>query len=135
MVLDLQGVSPDREADGTWRPLPVVRQRDAQPQTPCHESQTIFLNVGQRGQRLSYMRLPASWGRIQAGTQILCRHRFHLSRQTRLHLDKNMSLICLSVNHDSENEMRMKGLEERESQHNEINLGTKGHSDTASKQI
>lgn len=85
---DLQGVSPDGQADGAGRPVPVVGvpQGEAQPEAPCRQAQTILLNVRQRGQRLGDVLLLAAWRRVQQGTQILCRHRLHLSRQTRLHL-------------------------------------------------
>lgn len=85
---DLQSVSPDGQTDGAGCTVPVVgvSQGEAEPKAPCCQAKAIFLNVRQWGQRLGYVLLFAAWWGVKDGTQILCRHCFNLSRQTRLHL-------------------------------------------------
>lgn len=89
-VFNLQGVPSNRQADGAWRALPVVvvtqREAETKAQARLDRAQTVLLDVGERGQRLGDLLLLAAWRMLQGGTQILGRHRLHLSWQTRFHL-------------------------------------------------
>lgn len=89
-MFHLQSVAPDREADGAWRPVPVVgvSEGKAESQARRRQAQAVLLDVRQRGQRLGDVLLLRGWRRVQDGTQTLRRHRLHLSRQPGLHLDE-----------------------------------------------